>query len=146
MPGVAKNFQGGIAHTKDHTVAKFTLYLLNDGSLNGTAHISFTEHYQYASGVSTVPCKEDWTVTPSWEAKLGGTVRKQSDGSIAVAFKASPSNGPAYPAEYCDRPLSVTPYWGGTGGTLVNGRFHDQKVYNTSNGTTTVTTHLEMER
>ncbi len=138
-------FTGRVVQTAILT-ATFSVKAKGAGTLEGLVQGRYTASGQATSEVCGTSI---YSVGPLvWGATLQGEYLGLGNGQTFVGFRASPDHGPAYILQWISScpsdPVHFDgPYWGGQGGTLVNGVYDYHYIEPFSDGTIEETLHIE---
>lgn len=141
-------------HVVSPLTAKFALWAVRPGELEGEAHLTYSLRAHLIDTRSTTCPSQTEVVGPlSWDVQLKGHYFAAPDGSIRVMARASPATSPPYVEKFSDCPLPDRPQqgitWAVVAGTLVNGvadARHDLPVPPRSTGESYDVTHMQVSR
>jgi hypothetical protein len=126
--------------------ATFSVKAKGAGTLEGLVQGRYTASGQATSEVCGTSI---YSVGPLvWGATLQGEYLGLGNGQTFVGFRASPDHGPAYILQWISScpsdPVHFDgPYWGGQGGTLVNGVYDYHYIETLPDGSLEETMHIE---
>ena len=143
-------YSDGNHHQRIRTFVTFSLRAEEEGKLKGLAQISYTWTGEFTSDI----CSGTHSVEPGYfQAQLDGTFQKlPNGGGTLVSFQATPDHGPSFAVQWVTNcPAEPTPFpegwfWGGGGGTLVDGIYDSYVDYSGAVGYTEFWQKIHMEQ